>query len=583
MSKLRKVGDELRLKLSGLDSDEFKEALQLSKAVPGRVWDPEAKESVYPFNAENAMRLASTIRVQPDAAVQEAISERADEIAKEIAARAPDDSTLRVPYADQLFPFQRGGIEFMVTNRATLNADELGLGKTVQGLGTVHEASLREILPPEPRGLIIANRTVKKHWASTVEVGPRDRNRKPIFKNWIPSEATILDGSTAKRRGTQLENAHPYVVVNWEQLRGEKDGPRLRAQNWDFVIADAVSRAKNRQAQQTKALHKIKAPVLIGIDGAPIWNDPADLWGPLHWLDRESFPSYWAFYHTYVMYYEGFYERVVTGVRNPDALRFALRKKLIRRTMPQVLPQMPKKLPPKTIEVELYPVQQKLYKQAEQELWLAVEQAVEENPDMDLERLGDIVERGDMRELFVMIPNAGAAQIRMRQIVSTPALLGGPDKSVKLDTAQELIMRHADKQFVVFTHFRGTTQIMAERLQRESKNPMEAVWMHGETPDDERDRAQELFQAGDARVFVSTIRAGGEGIDLYAADTGIFIERDWTPTPNIQAEGRYHRIGQTNDTTTIIIDALDTVDVSRVRPTNRLKQMIGTAIIGKDK
>jgi SNF2 family DNA or RNA helicase len=248
-----------------------------------------------------------------------------------------------------------------------------------------------------------------------------------------------------------------------------------------------------------------------------------------------------------------------------------------------VLPQMPKKLPPKTIEVELYPVQQKLYKQAEQELWLAVEQAVEENPDMDLERLGDIVERGDMRELFVMIPNAGAAQIRMRQIVSTPALLGGPDKSVKLDTAQELIMRHADKQFVVFTHFRGTTQIMAERLQRESKNPMEAVWMHGETPDDERDRAQELFQAGDARVFVSTIRAGGEGIDLYAADTGIFIERDWTPTPNIQAEGRYHRIGQTNDTTTIIIDALDTVDVSRVRPTNRLKQMIGTAIIGKDK
>jgi hypothetical protein len=84
-------------------------------------------------------------------------------------------------------------------------------------------------------------------------------------------------------------------------------------------------------------------------------------------------------------------------------------------------------------------------------------------------------------------------------------------------------------------------------------------------------------------VFVSTIRAGGEGIDLYAADTGIFVERDWTPTPNIQAEGRYHRIGQTNDTTTVIIDALDTIDVRRVRPTNRLKQMIGNAVIGKDK
>jgi SWI/SNF-related matrix-associated actin-dependent regulator 1 of chromatin subfamily A len=581
---LRKDGDELVLKLGGLDKAEFQDALQKAKALPGRHWDNEEKTWRYPATADNAMRLIHTIRTDADEGVLAMVKQRAEEIAQQLAAHTPDDAEVAIPWGHHLFPYQRAGVRVMADWRKSFNTDQRGLGKTVQALGAVQEAWYDVGFwdhPRPPQGLIIANRSVRRHWARHIDVGPTIKG-KPIWPDWdYPGDVTILDHRTKKGRLKQLENRADVVIVNWEQVRQQGMGPELQAIPFDFEIADAINRAKNPTAAQTKGLHALTAPMQIGMTGSPIWNSPDELWGPLRWLDKKTYGSYWWFFHTYVFYYEGFYGRVITGVKNSDDLRSALKTTLLRRTKKQVLKDLPDKLPPKVLEVDLHPAQRKLYDEAEKAVWLEVEQAVEEDPEIDRERLGEIVEAGDFKALSIFIPKAGARIVRLRQIASTPALLGAEDKSVKLDTVEEIVFEDADSQFVVFAHFKDTVRIMAERINRRAKQE-DAVWFHGDTEEDARDAAVQAFMAGEARVICTTIRAGGEGIDLYAADTAIFIERDWTPSANEEAEDRLHRIGQKNPVQIITVDAADTIDVQRVRPTNRLKELISMSVLGSD-
>ena len=82
--------------------------------------------------------------------------------------------------------------------------------------------------------------------------------------------------------------------------------------------------------------------------------------------------------------------------------------------------------------------------------------------------------------------------------------------------------------------------------------------------------------------FGATISAGGVGVTWTAADTSIFIERDWVPEINRQAEDRLHRIGQKSAVSTIIIRGRDTVDTGRIADANRLKELIVSTVMGSD-
>lgn len=570
---LRVQGDELRLKLGGLSTDEFKDAIQKARAIPGRTYDAEAKENVYPLTADNAMRLVHTIRVNADQEVLAMIRDHAEEVAGELAARIPENADLRVPWADRLFRFQRAGAAWLTEHPRAILADDMGLGKTIQSATAVVEYMIDHDPARQSDGrvaLVVAPNSMKRPWGREVA-------------DWLGDAVQLIDGKKLATCLKQLEQPAPWTVVNWEKLRNPGAPgslmPQLARYDYLAVIADEAHRAKNKDAQQTKALWKLTAPMQLALTGTPILNAPDELWAVLHWLDPESYPDYWRFYYDHVNFYEGYYGRVVTGVKNADALRFALRNTLVRRTKGQVLKDLPPKLPAQVIEVELKPLQRKLYRQAEKELWLVIEQALEEGA-VSREAVAEAAE--DPKRLAYMIPNAAAKITRLRQIISTPALLGGKDESAKLDAAQEIILDHREKQFVVFAHFKGTADRLAQRLRKAEKSDDAAQAFTGDTPTETREALVERFQHGDIRTLVATIKAGGQGITLTAASTAIFIERDWTPAYNQQAEDRLHRIGQEEPVQIIRLDAADTIDTGRIAPANRLKELIVASVLGAE-
>jgi len=569
-AKLGRSGDVLKLTLNGMSRAEFGEALQRVKAVPGRRWNPEEKLWEFPAEVQIAERLMTTIRPIPSAEVMKWVRVARSERAEELATTLPTDSEakLAIPWADKLYGYQRAAVEFMAKHPSCLLADDMGLGKTVQSLSAVYEhAEIADDpkLRDRPR-LIIAPNSVKGSWAREVE-------------QWTSLPAFIIDGKTAEKRQKQLLNyaTEPgaSLIINWEKLRAKRVNgkvemaePALKEIEWLAVIADEAHRAKNRKSQQTLGLWQLKdAPIKLALTGTPIMNSPDEVWAILAWLRPEQYGRgggrlpYWTFYDQYVDYYEGPFGRVITGARNPDALRFELKDKLVRRTKGSVL-----ELPPKTrryIDVDLLPKQRKLYKEAEKQMWIEIVQ--ECGPEA-------------LENSVIDLPNGAARCTRLRQIASSPALLGGDDTSAKLDAAVELI-EDAGQPVVVFSEFKGTCTLLADRL---TKRKITTAMITGDVKPDARTEAVEQFQNGELDAIICTLDAGGVGITLTAADTVIFLERDWTPAINEQAEDRLHRIGQDRNVTVVILQATDTIDTDRVAPANQLKSAIVGSVIQQD-
>ena len=309
-------------------------------------------------------------------------------------------------------------------------------------------------------------------------------------------------------------------------------------------------------------------------------NHPGDLWSLLNWLRPEQYTSYWAFHNSYCEDHPGYKgKRIVTGVRDVDGLRFELADKLVRRTT-SVLPDLPDLLPPDVRIVRLGKKQRALYQSAQDDLWLGVEKAIEAHPE-NTDSITRALEAGDAQTLQFLIPNGAARVQRLRQIRTSPALLGGEDESAPLDAVVEIIKdADPDRQFVVFAWYREAAELVVERLSR-GKHPIQAVAYHGGTDQKQRPELVDQFQAGDIRVLAMTIKTGGEAIDLFAADTAIFLERDWLPATNRQAVKRLHRQGQKNPVTEIIIEAQDTIDDNNLVDKLRLKNLMSTAILGE--
>lgn len=555
--------DTIRVSISG-PKPEFNDLLSKVKTITGRRWNPEAKVWELPNEIDTLIHAVNMMRPELDALLQHRVRDAQHEVAEDLTTLLAEDAELLSPVGERLYPYQRAGVDYLAEHPHSILGDDMGLGKTVQALVACDEHFRRNGGDPGEGVLIICPNSLKGTWAREIE-------------QWLQPEGDpsyqIIDGKNPAARRQQLEDHAPFVIVNWEKLRLM---PELAQRKWYAVIADEAHRAKNRKAQQTQALWNLRAPIQLALSGTPIMNSPDELWPVLKWLYPKTYTSYWRFFYEYVDSYEVDYggrrSKVVTGVRNPDKLRFELKDKLVRRTKRDVLD-----LPEKTrtvIPVELRPQQRKLYREAEKELFIEIERALGDDPS---EELRAAVESGDAQTLQYLIEDGAARVTRLRQIASSPALLGGEDESAKYDAVQEIVGDAPHKQFVIFCWFKGAANQIAERLTKQGRK---AEAMTGDTPDELRTDLVRRFQAGLVTDLICTISTGGVGLTLTAADTCIFVERDWTPAVNEQAEDRLHRIGQRSAVTVLVLEATDTVDTGKIAPKNRLKELIVGSIIG---
>ena len=584
MARLTKTDESLEVTLSGLAGEKFPMALAAIKAIPGRRYNGDRKVWELPLDAQVAERIMVTIKPDADAATLSWMKSARLEKQQELVTPLAEDADVFIPWRDTLYPYQRALVDFTVNHPRILLADDMGLGKTLQALSAVAEFQIRGNADAGPK-LIVCPNSVKGVWA------------REIVKWLGPTEPHIIvNGSTPAKRTKQVAEGianNAWVIVNWEQLRVRKQEvpvgktgrtktvealkePLFGSTPWVAVVADEAHRAKNRKSQWTKGLFRVDGALKMALTGTPLMNSPDELWPILRWLFPDEYTSYWRFFDTYVDYYEGQYGKIITGVRNPDALRFELSTRLVRRTKAEVLKDLPEKVR-EVVPVTLGPKQRKLYDKAEKEMWFEVEQAIKAG-DPNAARLAKAVAEGGYNVVYTL-PNGAARTVRLRQVASTPALLGGDDDSAKLDTAVEIIGDAQPKQFVVFSEFVDTCHILVERLEAKG---LRAKAYTGALSPEERTEAEDGFQGGDIDVLVGTIAAMGEGVTLHAADTAIFLERHWTPAKNEQAEDRLHRNGQKNAVTILILEAEDTVDTGKVGPTNLVKQLIVSSIIAVD-
>jgi len=441
------------------------------------------------------------------------------------------------------FKHQVEGIRRMLRMTSCLLADDMGLGKCIQSL-TVAACALDT--PQCRRVLIIVPASLKYNWQD--EIAEYGRNYTCV----------VLTGDREQRDKMLVTFDSDVMIINYEQVNIHVD--ILNTMGFDLIIYDEAHYIKNRKSQRTKACMKLVSKRHFLLTGSPVLNQVDDLWTLLHRIAPTVFPNYFTFINRYAVY-GGYQNKQIVGIKNEKELREKIAPYVIRREKTEL--GLIGKLPLIQEKLDMHPEQRKLYDQVADELELP-------NPD-------------DMANPF-KIQNSLVKLLRLKEICGTPATLGYPDDSPKLDRAVEICKQFHSKgkSVVVFTQFRMVQLKFAERLA--SKNiPFEML--HGDIKPQDRQEVVNRWSDNTARkhpsILISMWQVGGIGLNFVAASTCIALDKLWVPKLNEQGYDRLDRIGQTEPVQIIELIMRGTIE-TRIEQVLKRKQGIFGAVLDID-
>lgn len=323
---------------------------------------------------------------------------------------------------------------------------------------------------------------------------------------------------------------------------------------WDMVVLDEAHYIKNRKAQRTVLLKKVKAKHKHIMTGSAFANCVDEVWSLLNFLDKRGWSSYWDFRKAYVweeVDERGYREIVGIKPGMENYLRNDLRKYGPRRTKKDVFPELPSLYPPLSVPIELTPTQRRVY------------------DDMEANMRAD----KSLEGLPLKAPTVLAKITRLRQItVGTPKVTRDfydpkedrrkqeieiSKPAPKIDALVDVVKDLDGAQVVVFYNFVAGGTMAKEELE---KAGITTLMLTQDMNGQERAKAVSDFRAGKAQVFLTSIMLGSESITLTSAKVAVFIDRHWNPAKNSQAVARVWRPGQNEQVQVIYLDAIDTVD-----------------------
>lgn len=448
----------------------------------------------------------------------------------------------------KLKPFQRAGVAYLVTARQAGLFDEMGTGKTVQLIRTLQ--TLHELGEPVFPALVICPNSLKN------TVWLRE------LADWSPElDVRVIDGSAAKRREQILGDGcclgYDVAVVNYDLLKlhsrlapfgsvrltdKQKQPKELNAVGYRTVIADEAHRfchvggKKVRNEDGTTTTVPTSQQTLAGfavmhqaanrfvLTGTPVDNHVGDLWGLLHAVLPDWFPSRTRYLDRYAERGFGLFGGVeILGINPRTEPEFrAVTSPLYRRVLKKVaLPQLPPKLPTLYRETPMSARQAKAYREMETSM---------------LARLNEILVAKTTIEQFTRLLQFAAAAAEIDE--NGKVRLTGA--SSKVDDLVDLLGELGERPLVVAAESRQLIELAAERLRRER---VSHGLVTGALSPYERAENVRRFQAGHLRAMLLTLGAGAEGITLTRADTMLFMQRSPRPLLNSQGEDRIYRIG----------------------------------------
>jgi len=408
-----------------------------------------------------------------------------------------------------LRPYQRDGLAWLRFLReygfGGVLADDMGLGKTVQTLA--HLLAEKDAGRLDRPALVVAPTSVLVNW------------RREAARLAPGLSLLTLHGAARKQDFDKL-GAHDLVLTSYALL--PRDAEALRAQPYHYVILDEAQAIKNPRAKAADTLRTLDTRHRLCLTGTPMENHLGELWSLFHFL----MPGWLGDERRFRRLFRTPIEKHGNAERRA-ALTRRLKPFLLRRTKEQVA----KELPPKNEivrEVELDGAQRDLYESIRVALHDKVRREVEKH--------------GLARSQIVILD----ALLKLRQVCCDPRLLKlEAAKKVRQSAKLELLMEmlpeliEEGRRGLLFSQFTSMLALIEHEL--------DALGIpYARLAGDTRDRATPVdrFQSGAVPLFLISLKAGGTGLNLTAADTVIHYDPWWNPAVERQATDRAHRIGQ---------------------------------------
>jgi superfamily II DNA or RNA helicase len=401
-------------------------------------------------------------------------------------------------------------------------ADDMGLGKTIQAIAVLLDRAR------QGPALVLAPTSVAFNWAQELE-------------RFAPTLTPVLYGAEPDRAARLARlRKKDVVIVSYGLL--VRDIDELARRSFATLVIDEAQALKNAATHRARAARRLDAAFRIALSGTPFENHLGELWS----VFAIVFPGLLGSW-------EQFRERFAAPIersKDPDAraaLSRVLRPFLLRRTKQEVARELPARTEIE-VPVVLSSDERALYEDAR----LAAVAA--------LDRQGKGV-RDEQRRFQVL-----AALTRLRLLASHPRLYDGRSAvaSSKMRRLLELLdeLRSEGHRTLVFSQFTSHLALVQRELDRAGYS---SLYLDGATPAPLRAKRIAAFQAGETDAFLISLKAGGTGINLTAADYVIHLDPWWNPAVEDQATDRVHRIGQTRPVTVYRLIARGTIEEQIVR------------------
>jgi SWI/SNF-related matrix-associated actin-dependent regulator 1 of chromatin subfamily A len=488
----------------------------------------------------------------PDAAAAQAIVE---------ASRAVD-ADISIPLSDRArergfdhFGFQRAGIKFMSERSATLLADDMGVGKTIQILGVANVMRAERMLFVCPASALLGwaretyvwlvDQTMPIYIVTASKARPMDETRFP----GINAQVKIVNEFPAVERGV--------VIINWDILH--KYESELRSVSWDIAAFDESQYAKNPKARRaqfafgrkeskdgkTKAVAPIRAKVRICASGTPIKNRPIELFSQVNYLDPIAWPSWYKYATRYCAAHKGAFGFDASGASNLDELQQRLRSSImIRRMKVDVLTDLPEKT-------------RQVVSVAPNGHSKLIEKEIKAHAAWEAEKNFTPAKSAAFTELAAIRLEVGLAKV-------------------------PLVLQHleeVEQKTIIFCRHKAVQSQLAMALAERG-----VVIYNGDMNITQKKAAEDRFMNDPScQFFIGTITACGVALTLTAASYCCFAELEWTPADLDQAEDRAYRQGQKNAVLVhhVVFDgSLDDRMLLTILPKQRvIKRALGDGVV----
>ncbi|MFN0119687.1 MAG: SNF2-related protein [Blastocatellia bacterium] len=536
----------------------------------------ESEGDAVRFSRAQVGLLDALIAAQPDVQVDEIFSQAREELKKFKGVKPADPPA---SFVGELREYQREGLGWLYFldkfRFGGCLADDMGLGKTVQVLSLLESRRLLRLAnaPADPDTADKGKKKTTKKPArgkafSLISdiTGPLPPSLvivpKSLVFNWIAEAAKftpairVLDHTgMARPRDTDSFNDYDIILTTYGTLR--RDMIMMKDYQFDYVILDEAQAIKNADTDSAKAVRLLQGRHRLAMSGTPIENHFGELWSLFEFLNPGLLGSSAAFAFG-----------SAAAARNPGEdtrrmLAYALRPFILRRTKEQVAKDLPEKLE-QTIYCEMETAQRKMYNDLRDHYRNSL--------------LGRIDRDGINKSKMHILE----ALLRLRQAACHPGLIDKGktrDASAKLDMLMEHLIELVDEghKTLVFSQFTSMLSIVKEHLNKEK---IVYEYLDGQTRD--RQACVNRFQEDpDCKLFLISLKAGGLGLNLTAADYVFLLDPWWNPAVEAQAIDRAHRIGQTKQVFAYRLIARDTVE-EKVLELQKTKRDLADAIINAD-